>query len=237
MFENREEAARQIADRLQGRQFKMPLVLAIPRGGAVLGAALANALGADFDIILARKLRAPWNPQSVIGAVCEDRQYVLIDDAENMPGLSDDFLRDESKHQSNEIQKLKRLYRHGRAQARIRQRSIIVTDDGIATGASMIAALQAIRHKEPIEIIVAVPLAGVEQIDKVSRWCDEVVCIERLPYVEAVKDYYHDFPAVPDSCVVELLSRSRTEIVPDFQIRSHCPVAPPIGVMSEKDWL
>jgi len=124
----------------------------------------------------------------------------------------------------------------GRAPARIRQRSIIVTDDGIATGASMIAALQAIRHKEPIEIIVAVPLAGVEQIDKVSRWCDEVVCIERLPYAEAVKDYYHDFPAVPDSCVVELLSRSRTEIVPDFQIRSHCPVAPPIGVMSEKDW-
>lgn len=97
MFENREEAARQIADRLQGRQFKMPLVLAIPRGGAVLGAALANALGADFDIILARKLRAPWNPQSVIGAVCEDRQYVLNDDAENMPGLSDDFFREESK--------------------------------------------------------------------------------------------------------------------------------------------
>jgi predicted phosphoribosyltransferase len=236
VFESREDAARQLAERFAGRQFKEPLVLAIPRGGIITGAAVAKILQAELDVILSRKLRAPDRPNVHIGAVCEDKRYVLTINPEEFPDLSEKYLADESQRESREIERLKNCFRHGRAQAPIRGRSVIVTDDGITTGASMIAALEAIRLKEPFEVIVGVPLAANEQIEKVRRWCDEVVCLLNLPKMEAVREHYREFPEVSDTCIVEILDKNRAEPEPECSVRHHGPVCPPIGVMTEKEW-
>ena len=149
MFRNREDAARQLAEKLKGRQLHDPLVLAIPRGGVVTGAVLARELGADLDVVLSRKLRAPGQPELAIGAISEDGRVYLNHHAEAFLDLLEDYLAEERRHQLSEIGRRKKLFRAVRPEAPITGRSVIVTDDGIATGSTMIAALQAVKTQNP----------------------------------------------------------------------------------------
>jgi predicted phosphoribosyltransferase len=205
MFSNREDAAHQLAVLLQGRPWRDPLVLAIPRGGVVTGAVLARALDADLDVVLARKLRAPAHPELALGAVCETGQVYLDPGAESMLPLLGDYVEQERLFQTSEIERRKKLIRSVRPAAPVAGRSVIVTDDGIATGSTMLAALKVARAQHPHELIVAVPVAARDRLAEVSRWCDETVCLLSPREFYAIGQFYRDFGQVPDERVIELL--------------------------------
>ena len=178
--------------------------MAIPRGGVVTGVVLAQELGAELDVVLSRKLRAPGQPELAIGAIAEDGQVYLNHHAGGFDAL-EDYLAEERRHQLAEIARRRKLFRAARPQARITGRSVIVTDDGIATGSTMIAALQALKAQNPRELIVAVPVASPDRLTEVSRWCDEVVCVDTPVRFWAVGQFYEDFQPVEDEQVVEML--------------------------------
>lgn len=166
MFHDRTDAAFQLAQVLKGRAFQEPLVLAIPRGGVVTGAVLARELDADLDVVLARKLRAPGQPELAAGAVAKDGQVYLNDCARGFRGLTNNYLVAERCHQLAEIARRRELFRGVRPQAPVVGRSVIVTDDGIATGATMIAALRVVQAQGPHELIAAVPVASPDRIQE-----------------------------------------------------------------------
>lgn len=213
MFRNREDGARQLAAKLKGRRLQKPLVLAIPRGGVVTGAALARELEAELDIVLSRKLRAPGQHELAFGAVSEDGTVFLTDFARESLGLTEDDIAHERDRQLEEIARRKTLFRAVRPRASVAGRSVIVTDDGIATGSTMIAALQtvmatAVKAQKPRELLVAVPVASPDRLKEIGRWCDEVVCVLAPDMFWAVGQFYDEFQAVEDEQVVEILRRA-----------------------------
>lgn len=205
MFRNRQHAAMQLAERLKGRPFRNPLVLGIPRGGVVTGAVLARLLGAELDVVLARKLRAPGQPELAIGAVSEAGEIHLHQLDEELPPGLEDYLAAERRHQMSEIARRRELFRTVRPQAPIHGRSVIVTDDGIATGSTMVAALNAVRAQDPYELIVAVPVAAPDRAAEVRRHCDDLVCLMMPRTFFAIGQFYEDFSQVEDEEVVALL--------------------------------
>jgi len=205
MFRNREDAGRQLAEKVKGRELYDPLVLAIPRGGVVTGAVLARALGADLDMVLSRKLRTPWQPELALGAVSEDGQVYLQHHAGEFLNRMDEYLAEERRHQLGEIARRKKLFRGVRSQAPVAGRSVIVTDDGIATGSTMIAALQTVKTQGAREVIVAVPVASPDRLAEVRRWCDDLVCLLAPEQFWAIGQFYEDFSQVEDEEVIQLL--------------------------------
>lgn len=205
MFRNRAEAAHLLARRFNGRELRDPLVLAIPRGGVVTGAVLAQALGTELDVVFSRKLRAPGHPELAIGAVAEDGKVYLNPSAKMFLDSADEYVAAERAHQLGEIARRTALFRAVRPQAPIEGRSVIVTDDGIATGSTMIAALQIVRTRKPFELIVAVPVASPDRLRDVRRLCDEVICLLAPPDFWAIGQFYMDFTQVDDAEAVDLL--------------------------------
>jgi predicted phosphoribosyltransferase len=205
MFRDREDAAHQLADKLVGLPLHDPLVLAIPRGGVVTGAVLARELGAELDVVLSRKLRHPMSPEFALGAIAEDGQAYLGPHAEGLVESLRVYLDQERRHQMSEIARRRKLFRAARPQARAEGRSVIVTDDGIATGSTMIAALQSLRGQKPRELIVAVPVASPDRLEQIRRWCDDVVCLLAPEDFEAVGQFYQDFTQVEDEEAVRLV--------------------------------
>lgn len=205
MFRNREEAGRQLVDAMKNRKLHDPLVLAIPRGGVPVGAVLAQGLDAELDIVLSRKLPAPGQPELAIGAISEDGQVYLNDDARGLVVKLDDYLVSECRHQMAEIARRKKLFRQVRPPARIAGRSVIVTDDGIATGSTMIAALQTVKSQAPEEIIVAIPVASPDRLKEVSKLCDHTVCLLAPEDFMSVGQFYWEFTQVEDQEAIRLL--------------------------------
>lgn len=204
-FRDRADAARQLAGLFGGRALHDPLVLAIPRGGVVTGAVLAREIGAELDVVLSRKLRAPYQPEYAVGAIAEDGRVTLNPDAWQAAGMSDEYLESEKRHQLAEIARRTKLVRGVRPAAAVAGRSVIVTDDGIATGSTMIAALQAVRARGPYELIAAAPVGSPDRVAEVRRWCDEVVCLLTPATFWAIGEFYDRFDQVEDDEVVRLL--------------------------------
>ncbi len=224
MFRDREDAAYLLVQRLKGHQFHDPVVLAIPRGGVVIGAVLARELGAELDVVLSRKLRAPFQPELAIGAVGEDGQVYLEPRVREALELTDTYLSEEQRYQLGEIERRKKLFHKVRPPVAVKGRSAIVTDDGIATGSTMIAALETIRAQQPRELIVAVPVAPFGRLTEIRRRCDDVVCVLAPIDFWAIGQFYEDFPQVEDSEVVNLLRermrpRRTEEIAPSASLR------------------
>jgi predicted phosphoribosyltransferase len=209
MFRDREDAGRQLAERLSARALHDPLVLAIPRGGVVTGAVLARELGADLDVVLSRKLRALGQPELAIGAIAEDGRVFLNPQAVECLDLGEEYVAQERRYQMAEIARRKRLFRGVRPAAPVAGRSVIVTDDGIATGSTMIAALQTVKTQNPREVIVAVPVASPDRLAEVGRWCDDVVCLLAPEEFWAIGQFYEDFTQVEDEEVIRLLGEFR----------------------------
>jgi predicted phosphoribosyltransferase len=205
MFRNREDAAGQLADRLQQREWRNPLVLGIPRGGVVVGAMLARRLGADLDVVLARKLRAPNQPEAAVGAIAESGAIRLNRHFADEVDATEGYLIEEGRQQLAEIRRRALLFRAVRPAAPITGRSVIVTDDGIATGSTMQAALTALRAEQPYEVVVAIPVASPDRLAEVGRECDAVVCLLAPADFWAVGQYYEDFAQVDDEQVLDLL--------------------------------
>jgi predicted phosphoribosyltransferase len=177
----------------------------------VIGAVLARELGAELDVVLSRKLRAPAQPELAIGAVGEDGQVYLNHHAQDFLDKIQTYLSAEKDYQLAEIDRRKKLFRASHPPASMTGRSVIVTDDGIATGSTMIAALQTIRTKHPREVIVAVPVASPDRLKEIQSWCDDIVCLHAPEVFWAVGQFYYDFAQVEDEEVVELLRNQRTE--------------------------
>ncbi|MEX0669574.1 MAG: phosphoribosyltransferase family protein, partial [Pirellulales bacterium] len=192
-FADRSEAGWMLVERLRGQAFHDPLVLAIPRGGVEVGVALARGLGAELDVVLSRKLRDPRQPELALGAVSEDGEVYLNHFAAAMTDVGDAWIEAERKRQMVEIARRREMFRGVRPQATIAGRTVILTDDGIATGATMIAALHTVRAAGPREIIVAVPVGSPERVDAIRQLCDRVICLLEPQAFWAVGQFYRNF--------------------------------------------
>ena len=192
-FADRDEAGWMLVERLRGEALEKPLVLAIPRGGVEIGAVLARGLGAELDVVLSRKLRAPHQPELALGAVSESGEVYLNHFASAMTDAGDAYVEAERQRQLAEIERRRALIRAVRPQAPIAGRTVIVTDDGVATGATMIAALHTVRAAGARKIIVAVPVAAPDRIDALRPLCDRIVCLQEPEAFWAIGQFYRDF--------------------------------------------
>lgn len=204
-FTDREEAGWILMERLRGQPLHDPVVLAIPRGGVETGAAIARGLGCELDVVLARKLRAPHQPELALGAVSEDGDVYLNDFATALTDAGSTFIEAERQRQLAEIARRRTMFRAVRPQADVKGRTVILTDDGIATGATMIAAIHTVRAAGAKEIIVAVPVGVTARIDAIRTLCDRVICLQEPEDFWAIGQFYRTFEQVEDERVVELL--------------------------------
>ncbi len=204
MFKNRLDAARQLATALSHYKGQHPLVLAIPRGAVPMAVVMAQQLGADWDVVLVRKLRAPFLPEVAIGAIDENGKTYLAPHAQEM-GADWDYLQEEKKAQWAVLQRRRQQYNAIRQPLSIAARTVIVMDDGLATGATMIAALQVLRQHHPARLICAVPVASPDALKKVRPWTDELVCLSVPEDLQGVGQFYRDFQQVEDEDVLACL--------------------------------
>jgi putative phosphoribosyl transferase len=208
IFNDRIDAARRLARELQKYRGSRPLVLAIPRGAVAMGRTLADELDGELDVVLVRKLRAPFQPELAVGAI-DESGWVYIADFAAQAGADDRYLEIEKRRQIETLRERRRAYTPGRPPCDPRGRTVIVVDDGLATGATMIAALHAVRAGAPAKLVCAVPVAASESLLKVKPYADEVVCLDAPYDFGAVSQFYRDFPQVEDATVVELLAAGK----------------------------
>lgn len=208
-FRDREDAAMRLASALARYRDARPVVLALPRGAVPMGRIIADALGGDLDVILTRKLGAPGNPEFAIGAIDERGQVMLDESSADWSGASRDYVQRESERQLALIRERRQLYRGDRASTALAGRTVVIVDDGLATGATMTAALRAARAQKPARLICAVPVGARESISRVARIADEVICLATPAPFGAVGLYYRKFEQVGNDAVVEALNGSR----------------------------
>src|SRR5574341_633528 len=175
LFRDRRDAGRRLASALAHFRERRPWVIAVPRGGVVIGREVADALGCPLDVIVPRKLRAPFNTELAIGAVAEGGA-VFVDDVISR-GVSAGYIEQEVAVQQREIVRRVHVYRGGRELPRLEGYTGIVVDDGIATGATIVAALRAVRSLVPERLVAAVPVAPLEGVARLAQEADEVVCL------------------------------------------------------------
>jgi putative phosphoribosyl transferase len=206
IFRDREDAARRLADALAQYRGQNPLVLAIPRGAVPMAKIIAEALDGELDVVLVRKLRAPGNPEFAIGSVDETGWIYLGDYAERVGGSSQ-YIESEKEAQLKVMRERRASYTPIRPPHDPSGRIVIVVDDGLATGSTMIAALHALRAKSPKKLICAVPVAPPDTLAKVEPYADDVVCLSVPSMFYAVGQFYQSFNQVSDEEVVKLLAQ------------------------------
>ena len=211
MFKDRMDAARQLVTHLKKYQGQNPLVLAIPRGAVPMGAWMAQALNGQLDVVLVRKLRAPFQPEVAIGAVDETGLAYLSPYAATL-GLDPQYVKDEIKLQMRTIKARRNQYSLTRAPVEVKGRVVIVVDDGLATGATMMSALKATRQKQPSQLVCAIPVASPDALAKIQPLADETVCLSAPEDFMAVAQFYRQFPQVDDEQVLVVLQASAQAI-------------------------
>jgi putative phosphoribosyl transferase len=210
VFADRSEAGRRLAERLARFKAEQPLVLALPRGGVPVGFEVAKALAAPLDLILVRKIGAPFQPELAIGAVVDGDQAETVLNRDLVADLeiAEGYVDRERAKQLQEIERRRRLYAAGRPRIELRDRTAIVVDDGIATGATMEAALHAVRRAGPRRLVLAVPVAPPETIERLRPQVDAIECLITPRDLGAIGMFYADFRQLSDDEVVALLERA-----------------------------
>jgi len=201
MFRDRLDAAEQLAERLAHLKGSNPLVLAIPRGGVPMGRYLADALEGELDVVLVRKLRAPGNPEFAIGAISEDGTMKLDEAASHYPQAA---IEREAEQQRKLLQQRRERYNPVRPPIAPEGRTVVIVDDGSATGATMEAALKTLQGRAE-RLIAALGVASTSAVDRLAAVADEVVCLEVPSRFMAVGQFYVDFGQVEEAEVMELL--------------------------------
>ena len=208
-FSDRKDAGKQLASALADFGFKEGMVLAIPRGGVVVGYEIASALNFKLDVIVPRKIGAPGNPELAIGAVTEDGTMILDDSLIMYLGVSNDYIYQESERQKQEIRRRQNFYRQGVSEPEIKEKNVIVVDDGIATGYTMKAALASVRNRGAATLTVAIPVGPPSTIKELKHQADNIVCLYTPEYFQAIGQFYSDFSQTTDKEVIELLKKQK----------------------------
>ncbi|MEU9732937.1 phosphoribosyltransferase family protein [Streptomyces sp. NPDC048002] len=199
------ELARELLDRRASAEFRDPVVLALPRGGATVALEVARALDAPLDVLVARKIGAPFHEEFGIGALCGDDPPVFDEWTLARLGLTEQSLAADVARERAELRRREELYRHGRPALDLRGRTVIVVDDGLATGVTARAALRWIRGRAPERVLLAVPVGSPEGLALVGREADEVICPHRPADFMAVGLWYEDFAQLTDADVLGAL--------------------------------
>jgi putative phosphoribosyl transferase len=200
MIPNRQVAAEMLADRLEHYRGQPGLVLAIPRGGVPVGAPIAKRLGMPLEVVVSKKIGHPKNPEYAIGAV--SLEDVEVDYRSDVP---QEYIETEVARLQESMKKKYQLFMGNRKSVDMRDRVVIIVDDGIATGKTLLSTVHLVKHKQPRKIIVAVPVAPAAAIARFEQLVDEVVCLLVPPYFQAVGQFYEEFYQVSDEEVVRLL--------------------------------
>ncbi|OEF98767.1 phosphoribosyltransferase [Desulfuribacillus alkaliarsenatis] len=205
MYKNRLEAGQILAHELMIFKNDHPVILALPRGGIPIAAPIVKQLNTDFDIIIPRKIGAPYNEEVAIGSVTEEGHAILNQSLIERLAVPDSYIEQATLKQVQEIKRRLNTYRQGRAPIKLEGRVVILVDDGIATGYTMHAAIQSVQHQNPKKLIIAVPVAPPETVDTLTELIDAVVCPLQVIHFQAVGQFYDEFNQVSDEEVSELL--------------------------------
>jgi putative phosphoribosyl transferase len=210
LFPNRQEAGRRLASALLHFKTQKPVVLALARGGVPVGFEIAQTLAAPLDVLLVRKIGAPGCPELAIGAIVDGEHLEKIIEPKMLAELAvpQSYVDQEIARQAAEIERRRKVYFQDRAPADIRGATALVVDDGIATGATMRAALRATRRRHPAKLVLSVPVAPLKAVEDLRGEVDEVVCLEKPEEFFAIGQFYRDFHQVSDEEVIALLKKA-----------------------------
>jgi len=207
LFNDRTDAGKQLAARLHFLQGQPNvIVLGIPRGGVVVAAEIARALNAPLDVFLAHKLGAPFNPELAIGAITSTGEVVLEETFIVELRLSHQDIEREIEHQRQEMARRLEVFRKNRPPLDVQNKTVVIVDDGVATGSTMLAALRALRQAQPARLILAIPVGPPDTIQRLGQECDQVVVLATPEPFWAVGRFYTHFGQTSDEEVVALLA-------------------------------
>ena len=208
-FIDRDDAGRQLAKALARYKDRKPVILALPRGGVPVAAKVAEALHAPLDLLLVRKIGVPFQPELAMGAVVDGASPLTVRNEEviSLTGISEGEFSAVRDQQLAEIERRRKMYVGDRPHPELSGHTVIVVDDGIATGATTRAALQAVRLRKPSTLVLAVPVAPTDTVKKLAGEADEVVCLEDYEEFGAIGFFYSDFRQVSGDEVIEILAK------------------------------
>ena len=209
VFQNRIEAGRQLAAKLRAyKATKHLIVLAIPRGGVVVGKQLADFLGCPLDVIVTKKIPAPGSPELAIGAVGPASwrgKPVIDEELAAKVGADENYIKSQISNLKSQICEGEKTFRQGKPPLDLKNKIVILTDDGVATGATMAMAVEIVRQQEPKKIIVAVPVIARDSLEKIANLADEVVYLQAPELFFAVGQFYREFEQVSEEIVIKYL--------------------------------
>lgn len=208
-FDDRHDAGRRLAERLLPLADEKPVVIGLPRGGVPVAEEVATALGAPLEILAVRKLGAPHNPEYGIGAIAEDGTRVFDPEALAVLGIDNRTLESIVAEETAELRRRVAAYRGDRVPIPLDRRTVIVVDDGVATGVTDTAALRAIRRHRPRRLVLAVPVCPPDSLVRLRGEADDIVCLVAPPRLHGVGQWYRDFSQVSDHEVIAALSTTR----------------------------
>ncbi|MEM4281891.1 MAG: phosphoribosyltransferase [Candidatus Caldarchaeum sp.] len=209
LFHDRVDAGRRLAKQLRKKIQGDCVVLAIPRGGVVVGYEVAKELNCPLDIVISRKVGAPGQPELAVGAVAEDGTVFVDEEIANIVGVSKEYVQRKALEEDREVRRRAEAYRGGRAMPELRGKTVILVDDGLATGLTMKAAVHMARNSGAEKVIVAVPVSPPETLEKLKKLADDIVCLETPIEFYAIGQFYESFEQLSDEEVKEILRRSR----------------------------
>jgi putative phosphoribosyl transferase len=207
MFRDRIQVGKLLAEQIEGlEKIDRPIVLAIPRGGVPVAREIALVLRAPLDLVITRKIGAPGEPEFAVGAVTQDGEMIVDKETVRMLGISERYLQEEKARQTQEIHERMRKYRGNRPYPDLARKTVVIVDDGIATGNTMIAAIKSLRKQKPASIIVAVGVAPRETVEKLLQVADRVICLDTPEPFYAIGQFYEKFEQVGDEEVTRMLA-------------------------------
>lgn len=212
-FEDRQDAGERMISLLEDyRGAADVLVVGLPRGGIVVALQIALALGLPLDVWVTRKIGAPLNPELAIGSVDSDGNLILDDNATRLYEVSDRYIREEVEHQQAEVKRRYQSYRGTEQAPDVSGKTVIVVDDGVATGYTMVAALQSLKNNNAAKLVCAIPVASPRVMRQLGSMADEVHCLSTPSYFGAVGEFYRKFNQVSDAEVMECLRAAKENL-------------------------